>query len=258
MRASPTLLLLVGLSAFAEQPAMVKVGPGVYRPIYPAAASQTELTLPGFLLDVTPVTNGALLAFVTAQPQWRRDRVKRVFADRGYLQHWEGPLKPGEADPDQPARFVSWFVARAYCAHRGARLPTEAEWELAAAADETELDARRTPAFRDRLLAWYAQPNPARLPKVGAGKPNAWGLHDLHGLLWEWVLDFGNTMISSDSRDGKDPSGRRFCGAGAANASEKDDYPSFMRIAFRSSLEGNYTIGNLGFRCARDLSGVTR
>lgn len=254
MRASPLWLLVLGLEAAAAEPEMAKVGPGVYRPIYPASPSETEVALPAFLLDVAPVTNGELLAFVTAQPQWRRDRIKRVFADRGYLQHWTGPLELGGAEAKQPARFVSWFVARAYCAQRGARLPTEAEWELAAAANETERDARRTPAFRDQLLSWYAQPNPARLPSVKSGKPNLWGAYNLHGLLWEWVLDFSNTMISSDSRDGKDPTRRRFCGAGAANASEKDDYPSFMRIAFRSSLEGRYTIGNLGFRCARGVT----
>jgi sulfatase modifying factor 1 len=114
---------------------MAKVGPGVYRPIYPASPKETELPLPAFLLDATPVTNAQLLAFVVAQPQWRRDRIKRVFADRGYLQHWQGPLTLGEEGPDQPVRFVSWFVARAYCAASGGRLPTEAEWELAAAAD---------------------------------------------------------------------------------------------------------------------------
>jgi len=258
LRVAAFLLLTAGLSAAAEDGGLVQVGPGVYRPIYPAAPGETEVALPAFFLDVLPVTNGDYLKFVTAQPEWRSDRIKRIFAEPGYLRHWSGPLKPGQAGLDEPVRFVSWFAARAYCSSRGARLPTEAEWELAAAADETQRDARRTDAFRQRLLAWYAQPNPQTLPAVGAGKPNVWGVEDLHGLLWEWVLDYGNTMISSDSRDGKDPSGQRFCGAGAANASEKDDYPSFMRIAFRSSLEGSYTIGNLGFRCARDGKGAGR
>lgn len=45
----------------------------------------------------------------------------------------------------------------------------------------------------------------------------------------------------------------RFCGAGAVTAADKNDYASFMRIAFRSSLKAGYTAGSLGFRCARDV-----
>ena len=244
--------LWVALALAAETPRQVSVGPGVYRPVYPAAPDETTVSIGAFILDAAPVTNAQFLAFVTQNPQWRRDRIKRVFADPGYLQHWSGPMDPGAEAGARPVTDVSWFSTRAYCAWAGGRLPTEAEWEFAAAADEKQRDARRTPAFRERLLAWYGKPNPLQLANVRQGKPNIWGIYDLHGLVWEWVLDFGNTMISGDSRDGKDPSGRQFCGAGASNATEKEDYASFMRIAYRSALEARYTVGNLGFRCAAD------
>lgn len=240
------------LAVMVATPPMVAVGPGSYRPIYAASVKEQEVPLPAFSLDVAPVTNAAFLEFVKANPLWRRDRVRGLFADPGYLKHWAGPLDPGTAGEQAPVIWVSWFAAQAYCAARGARLPTEAQWEFAAAADETQLDARRTPAFRERLLAWYSRPNPPRPPQIRQGKPNAWGVYDLHGVVWEWVLDFGSTLIAGDSRDGNAPRGRQFCGAGASSASEKDDYAGFMRIAFRSSLEANYTVGNLGFRCARD------
>lgn len=227
----------------------VPVGPGIYVPVYPAAPDETKVRIRAFSFDVTPVTNAQFLAFVTEVPQWRRDRIKPVFADSGYLQHWAGPLDVGPEADLRPVTFVSWFAARAYCSWAGGRLPTEAEWEFAAAADEKTKDARKTPAFRDKLLTWYSRPNPPQLANVRMGKPNFWGVYDMHGLVWEWVVDFGNTMVSSDSRDGADPSGRKFCGAGALNASEKEDYASFMRIAYRSALEAQYAVGNLGFRC---------
>jgi len=44
-----------------------------------------------------------------------------------------------------------------------------------------------------------------------------------------------------------------FCGAGAATARQRDDYPAFMRAGYRSSLRADYDVPNLGFRCARDL-----
>ncbi len=218
------------------------VGPGVYAPLYPAAPGQTQQPVRAFVMDVVPVTNARFLAFVRENPRWRRDQIKPVFADSGYLQRWAGPLDPGRASGQRPVTMVSWFAARAYCAWAGGRLPTEAEWELAAAADETQKDARRMAAFRQRLLDWYGRPNPAFLPNVREGKANVFGLYDLHGLIWEWVLDFGNTS----------PGTRQQCGSAASGASEKDDYAGFMRLAYRSSLEARYTVGNLGFRCAGD------
>ncbi len=106
----------------------------------------------------------------------------------------------------------------------------------------------------ERILSWYSRPTPKVLPDVGLTPGNFWGAQDLHGLVWEWVSDFGNTMVSGDSRDGVDPNKQKFCGEGAANSGSKSDYASFMRIALRNSLQAPYALKNLGFRCARDLS----
>ena len=70
--------------------------------------------------------------------------------------------------------------------------------------------------------------------------------------MWEWVLDFNSTLISEDSRTGKDPDRLLFCGSGAVGSRDRNDYASFMRIAFRSALSPRYTTASLGFRCARD------
>jgi formylglycine-generating enzyme required for sulfatase activity len=77
-------------------------------------------------------------------------------------------------------------------------------------------------------------------------------VHDLHDLVWEWVLDFNAPMLGSDARDAGDAERMRFCGAGALTASDKEDYASYMRLAMRSSLRASYTTGSLGFRCAMD------
>jgi formylglycine-generating enzyme required for sulfatase activity len=232
---------------------MARVGPGTYRPLYPPSPAEAEVQVKAFLLDRLPVTNGDFVAFVRAHPEWQRDRIPRVFADEGYLSHWSGPAELGvEADERQPVVRVSWFAAKAYCASRGARLPTEAEWELAAAASRTRADGRTDPAWREQILAWYSRPNPERLPVVGTTPPNYWGVHDLHGLVWEWVLDFNAAMLTTDARRTGDKDPLTFCGGGAVNATDKANYPSFMRIAFRSSLRAGYTTHNLGFRCAVD------
>ncbi|MGA9525723.1 MAG: formylglycine-generating enzyme family protein [Myxococcaceae bacterium] len=242
------------LAAPVSEAEMVRIGPGTYRPIYPPSPAEAEVPLGAFRLDRRPVTNAEFLEFVRRYPRWQKDRVSRLFADSTYLNHWEGSLELGQAKPQQPVTQVSWFAARAYCQSRGARLPTEAEWEFAASASQKSADGRSEPGYVERILSWYSRPTPKVLPDVGQTPANFWGVRDLHGLVWEWVSDFGNTMISGDSRDGADPDKQKFCGEGAANSGSKSDYASFMRIAFRNSLQAPYALKNLGFRCARDLS----
>jgi formylglycine-generating enzyme required for sulfatase activity len=83
-------------------------------------------------------------------------------------------------------------------------------------------------------------------------------VHDLFGLVWEWVLDFNSAMLTTDARNAGTKDSLAFCGGGAINATDKANYPSFMRVAFRSSLRADYTTNNLGFRCAADDEEVPR
>jgi sulfatase modifying factor 1 len=132
-------------------------------------------------------------------------------------------------------------------------LPTVAEWEYAAGAGATRPDGENDIPFRQQVLRWYTTLGTAPGP-VGANPPNFWGVHDLHGLIWEWVLDFNTAMVTGDSRaDNGGLERGLFCGAGAQNARDAANYPAFMRMGFRSSLNANYCIHNLGFRCAKDL-----
>lgn len=251
-----TLLLLATLAAAAPAKGLAPVGPGVWRPIFPPEPGKEEIAVPRFWMDWTPVTNAEFLAFVQARPEWRRDRVSRTLADEGYLAHWAAPDALGAGvRPNQPVTRVSWFAARALCAWKAERLPTVAEWELAAAASETEKDASQDPAFRERILAWYASPADAPLADVASGQANAWGVYDLHGLVWEWTEDFNSVLVSGDNREQKGADKVRFCGAGALEARDRGDYAAFMRIANRSSLEAHYTTSSLGFRCVRDAGG---
>jgi formylglycine-generating enzyme required for sulfatase activity len=248
----PLAWMTLGL-LLAAPARMTRVGPGDLHPVYLPDKDTTTVPVDGFLLDRTPVTNGDFLDFVRRNPEWRKGQVKPLFAEGGYLARWQGPLMLGPSAPeDAPVTQVSWFAARAYCEARGARLPTTNEWELAAQ------EGTRDPKVLAQILAWYGQPTPKVLPPVAQRAPSRDGIYDLHGLVWEWVEDFNDTLVSSDSREGQSADRVRFCGAGAVGSSDRTDYAAFMRVAFRSSLEGRFTISNLGFRCARDLPGGRR
>jgi formylglycine-generating enzyme required for sulfatase activity len=227
------------------------IGPATFKSVLAPGLGVKEVKLGRYRLDREPVTNAQFLAFVTRHPEWRRGRIPAIYADASYLANWQGPMQPGaKATPAQPVVQVSWYAARAYCEAQGARLPTWYEWEYAAAADETRIDARDDPAWKERILAWYGRSSAAALPSIGRTPANVYGVRDLHGLVWEWVEDYAGLMVSGDSRDQGDPDKLKFCGAGALSAENRDEYAVLMRMAMLSSLEAHYTTGNLGFRCA--------
>ena len=252
------LLLLVAPALAGANPAsrdgMVTIPAGVYVPLSRSVRDAASVAVPAFRLDVHPVTNAEFLAFVTANPKWRRSLISPLFADASYLRNWTGDLEPGTGAPaDAPVVNVSWFVARAYARWVGKRLPTIAEWERAAAAGYTTTDARTEPEFTRDLYAWLSKPVPAVLPPVVSARPNFHGVRGLHGLVWEWVDDFNTAMVTGESRADSGLDRDLFCGAGAVAAKDTSDYAAFMRQALRSSLKGNNTTTSLGFRCAEAL-----
>jgi formylglycine-generating enzyme len=253
MRAPVLLaLLLATTSAQAEPSATVRVRvPGAtFETILPPSPALKTATVASFEFDRTPVTNAQFAAFVAANTRWRRDRVARVFADPAYLSHWSSDTAPASGTGKQPVTQVSWFAAKAYCESRGERLPTWHEWEWVAAASATARDARNDPAWRQAVLDWYARPAGTALPDVGGGEPNVYGIRDVHGLVWEWVLDLGSMMVSADNREQGDPDLAKFCGSGALSLEQKDNFAMLMRIATLSSMKAAYTSKTMGFRCA--------
>ena len=233
---------------------MVRVSNGVFKPLFRSLTDAPEVPVKSFLLDVEPVTNEKFLEFIRANPKWQRSQVKRIFADENYLKHWTGDLELGaNALPNQPVTFVSWFAAKAYARWKGKRLPTLAEWELAASASPTNADGAQDAAFQNDILHWYSTPSLKVLPDIGAGQKNFWGACDLHGLVWEWVSDFNTATVTGDARGDAGLDRQFFCGAGAVGAKDVANFPAFMRYGFRSSLKAGYCVHNLGFRCAKNL-----
>jgi sulfatase modifying factor 1 len=233
---------------------MARIPDGIYSPLFRGLTDLKEVPVKSFYLDVLPVTNKDFLEFVRANPRWRRSQVRRIFADESYLKHWAGDLEPGGNAPENvPVTYVSWFAAKAYAQWKGKRLPTVAEWEYAASASPSRADGEKDSEFKRQVLKWYSSPAPAKLPAAGLDKANVWGLHDLHGLVWEWVADFNSAMVTGDARSDSGLDRQLFCGAGSVGAKEVDNFPAFMRYGFRSSLKADYCVHNLGFRCAKDL-----
>lgn len=194
-------------------------------------------------VDVTPVTNQEFLQFLRLHRKFSRAKIASLYADSGYLSHWMNSDDHPESEANYPVTNVSWFVARKYCEAGGKRLPTIAEWEV--------LSDARSKANEARILEWYSNPN-SSLRTVRDEPKNRFGIKGAHALIWEWVENYSESIMSGDSRGGSSTE-RLYCGGAALKAKDPTQYATFMRFAFRSSLSAKYTSKNLGFRCVRDL-----
>lgn len=250
MKRAQHLLLLVLLIAgqvlaASETQGEAEVRGGSFR--IPVVLNQKELKVSSFWLDTAPVTNEQYLAFVKKNPEWQKSRVRRIFADKDYLQYWKSDLDIGAESLGQaPVVRVSWYAARAYCESQGKRLPSMEEWEFAA-----QLPFNGGQDMKSMILEWYGSGAVWPLPAVRTGPANKAGIYNMHGLIWEWVEDFNTFLVTGESRADGSLDKNLFCGAGAMGAADPADYAAFMRFAFRGSLKAAYTVQNLGFRCAR-------
>lgn len=243
-------LALIHFSTFGQENAMRKIDGGSYLPLY--GNSSEEVNVSAFYIDPLPVTHEAYLQFVKEYPEWRKSQVKGLFADKRYLEVWEGDLSYPSALKNSPVIQISWFAAKAYCACQGKRLPTVDEWEYVAMANEVKEDAREDSLYNLAILRSYETPK-TYLLKVGSKPSNIYGVYDLHGLVWEWTLDFNSIIITGESRNNGNTDQGLFCASGALGANDLMNYAAFMRYAMRSSLKARYSMTNLGFRCAKDI-----
>ena len=160
---------------------------------------------------------------------------------------WEGKRYGREGD-EYPATYVTWFDAQKFVKELNQmegvnryRLPTEEEWEYCSRAgvrmdfcfgdDEKKLDQ----------FAWYRKNAWAvgekYAHKVGGKKPNAWGLHDMHGNVWEWC---------EGRYDEEEP-------ARVVRGGSWDDSADYCRSGGRQGNVPDYENDDIGFRILRDV-----
>jgi iron(II)-dependent oxidoreductase len=149
------------------------------------------VTVAPFWIDAAAVTNGAYIEFIGAggydDPRWWSDagwkwrQQENLAAPEFWLQDGNGEwsvLRWGQRAPvvrDEPVQHVCWYEAEAYAAWAGRRLPTEAEWEFAAAG-----------ADRDCANLGQRTGGPAPAGAFADGV-SRWGAHQMLGDVWEWT-----------------------------------------------------------------------
>ncbi len=161
-----------------------------------------KVTLATFSICDHLVTCSEYALFVSANPQWQKDRVDPDLHDGHYLEDWSSEECP-KGKEDHPVAFVSWYAAEAFASWLGMRLPTEAEWEKAARGG---LVGKKYPNgdSMNESLANFAKRKSGTTP-VRTYEPNAFGLYDMAGNLFEWTADWYGTYEAGEISDPRGP-----------------------------------------------------
>jgi formylglycine-generating enzyme len=283
---------------------MVPIPGGTFRmgtddPGFPADGEGPVRTvqLKPFLIDAVAVTNAGFATFATATgyvTDAERLGWSYVFAGfigqaaRGHVidgtvpdapwwravagASWRSPEGPGSTIANRqhhPVVHVSWHDAAAYAGWAGKRLPTEAEWEMAARGG---LDQARfpwgdelTPGGRHRCNIWQGS-FPVRntgedghlgTAPVKAFRPNGFGLYNVAGNVWEWCADrWSAAWHTADRPDTRiDPAGPPTGSGRVIRGGSYLCHASYChryRVAARTANTPDSSTGHMGFRCAAD------
>jgi formylglycine-generating enzyme required for sulfatase activity len=170
--------------------------------------------------------------------------------------HWQALMgsNPSEFKGlNLPVENVSWIDTQKFLMKVNAivgnsdggemALPTEAQWEYAARAGETGPYSGGTV----KEVAWYDNNSGSGTHEVGTKRPNAWGLHDMHGNVWEWCADWYEDELDG----GVDPQGAASDTNRVIRGGSWYNGAIICRVANRMGISPYSTHNNYGFRVAR-------
>ena len=189
------------------------------------------------------------------------DELDACLADGGCAKH-PRPNDAGWGRGRRPVIGIPWIWIDGYLewlsrkTGKHYRLLTEAEWEYAARAGTTTKYPFGDTITHDQANFSAGKQGQGRTVEVGSYPPNAWGLYDMHGNVWEWVEDCYDTSYEIDGKKAPaDGSAYVFptCPTRVARGGSWDYEANDLRSSLRYAVKPAYGLDEVGFRVARSL-----
>jgi len=204
------------------------------------------VSVSAFYMDCCEVTNAEYRIFVL-ETGHKPPQVAATWAEH---YNWTGNNYPPGTDRN-PVVLVNWHDASAYAVWAGKRLPTEAEWEKAARAGmtgsefpyEDNIEPRQANYFMSYLRSKKLRP-------VGSFEPNAYGIYDIAGNVWEWCQDWYSPGYYRSSAK-VDPPGPLHGAYKVFRGGSWESDIQFLRCAQRGKNSPDHKSPTVGFRCVR-------
>jgi formylglycine-generating enzyme required for sulfatase activity len=219
-----------------------------------------SVTLDHFYIDRFPVTNTQFKRFTDANVEWQSGHIPPELDNGNYLRHWTTAAGLGTI-ADHPAVNVNWYAAVAYCRWAGKHLPSEAEWEYAARGGQDALFPwGDEPA--DKTRANFAGSQLGTTSPVGTYPPNRYGLFDMAGNVWEFLVDEWKPYSSTPQRNPVAGENRFLDATGFLQVKTRrvirggsfGGAPVNLWVEYRDSHPPNGSRDFVGFRCAKSAT----
>jgi len=196
-----------------------------------------------------------LMAYEVTVAQFRRFSDATGAPVVRWLKPWDvfEDSQPSASADDHPAVNISWYEASAFCAFVGGRLPTEAEWEYGARGGNADANYPWGDKYsKDRAngAGVGGKDKWERSAPVGSFPPNGFGLYDMVGNVSEWTASVFRPYPYRGQQAGVPESREvRVARGGSWNFT-----PEYLRVSYRNYYTPSSRYGEVGFRCARDVS----
>ena len=153
-------------------------------------------------------------------------------------------------------QYVAWLTNRT---GKRYRLLSEAEWEYAARAQSAKAyswgdDIKNDGETMANCFTCGSEWDNKMTAPVGSFAPNGFGLHDMHGNVWEWVEDCWHANYEGAPSDGSSWTNEAACQSHVTRGGSFDLNPEYLRAASRAEFNADVRGLNLGFRVARPLT----
>ena len=211
-----------------------------------------SVTISDFKIGKYEVTNAQFCEFLNEEGNGEGGGGTWLYLEHSKIEKKGTQFTSKSGYGNHPVVVVSWEGANEFAKWKGARLPTEAEWEFAAKGGNITKGYTYSGSNQIEEVAWYEKNSENKTHPVGQKQPNELEIFDMSGNVWEWCNDWFNEEYYSSSEN-QNPRGPGIGTAKVLRGGEVDFNEKFCRVDNRYSISPHARNTRIGFRLVKEM-----